>query len=200
MITPSVKNNHLKFKQTDDHTWLMYIPATYPCPAAGNDLYTGFKFMVGDEGGYLYTPTTAGSTMINDVNCSGTLEKSSSKRPTWWNWDGNYLEVKKDVADADKKNPYHGMTSSDLLMDGCLEFTITLEDNGNLSYYAVLNPDKRVSYAACNTTEGSDNGTYYEAKHTNLLFADRNSDGTFSPYYQGKIGMEKLPSENYDNI
>jgi|GEM_PF-1232667 len=200
MITPSVKNNHLKFKQTDDHTWLMYIPATYPCPAAGNDLYTGFKFMVGDEGGYLYTPTTAGSTMINDVNCSGTLEKSSSKRPTWWNWNGNYLEVKKDVADADKKNPYYGMTSSDLLMDGCLEFTITLENNGNLSYHAVRNPDKRVSYAACNTTEGSDNGTYYEAKHTNFLFADRNSDGTFSPYYQGKIGMEKLPSENYDNI
>ena len=43
MITSSVTKNHLKFKQTSDDTWLMYVPATYPCPYAGNNAYTGFQ-------------------------------------------------------------------------------------------------------------------------------------------------------------
>lgn len=204
MITQSVTSNHLKFKQTSDKTWLMYVPATYPCPNAGGNAYTGFQFIVGDDEGYLYTPQSKGQ-MVNgeDGSNSGTLTKSTSKRDTWWNWwsfSGNCLEVKKNVPQSEQKNPYNGMTSKDLVMDGCLELTIKQNDDGSLTYKAKLNDQKRVAYAACNCTEGSDNGSYYAAKYTTFLFADKQTDGTFSPYYKGKVVVEKIPSENYNQV
>lgn len=199
MITQSVTKNHLKFKQTSDDTWLMYVPATYPCPNAGNNAYTGFQFIVGDDEGYLYTPQSKGQ-MVNgeDGPNSGTLTKSTSKRASWWGWSlsGNCLEVKKNVPQSEQKNPYNGMTAKDLVMDGCLELTITQNADGSLTYKAKLNDQKRVAYAACNCTEGSDNGTYYAAKYTTFLFADKQSDGTFSPYYKGKLVFEDIPAEN----
>lgn len=88
------------------------------------------------------------------------------------------------------------MTAKDLVMDGCLELTITQNADGSLTYKAKLNDQKRVAYAACNCTEGSDNGTYYAAKYTTFLFADKQSDGTFSPYYKGKLVFEDIPAEN----
>lgn len=204
MITQSVTKNHLKFKQTSNNTWLMWVPATYPCPNAGGNAYTGFKFIVSDDEGYLYMPATQGSTEVNgeDLYKTGTLQKASSKRETWWGWWSNssYLEVKKDVPEAERKNPYNGMTAKDLVMDGCLQFTIKLQPDGNLTYHAALDRTRRVAYAASNCTEGSDNGTYFEAKHTTFLFANRQADGTFSPYYQGKIVFENIPSENNNNI
>lgn len=199
MITPTVAKNHLKFKQTSDNTWLMYVPATYPCPNAGGNAYTGFQFIVGDDEGYLYLPQSKGQ-MVNgeEESNSGTLTKSANKRETWWNWDysGACLEVKKNVPQSEQKNVYNGMTSKDLVMDGCLMFTITLGDDGNLTYKATLDSKKRVAYAACNCTEGSDNGTYYEAKYTTYLFAKKQEDGTFSPKYSGKFVFEDIPSEN----
>ena len=200
MITQSVTKNHLKFKQTSDDTWLMYVPATYPCPNAGQNAYTGFQFIVGDDEGYLYTPQSKGQ-MVNgeDGSNSGTLTKSTSKRDTWWNWwsfSGNCLEVKKNVPQSEQKNPYNGMTAKDLVMDGCLELTIKQNDDGSLTYKAKLNDQKRVAYAACNCTEGSDNGSYYAAKYTTFLFADKQNDGTFSPYYKGKLVFEDVPAEN----
>lgn len=203
MITSSVTKNHLRFKQTSDNTWQMYVPATYPCPNAGNNAYTGFQFIVGDEEGYLYTPQSKGQIVNGEEGTnSGTLTKSQEKRSEWWNWyNANaYLEVKKDVPQSEQKNPYNGMTAKDLVMDGCLVFTITLDAEGNLKYKATLDPKRRVSYAACNTVEGSDNGTYYSAAYTTFLFADKQSDGTFSPYYKGKVVVDNIPSENYNQI
>lgn len=194
MITPTVKENHLKFKQTSDNTWLMYVPATYPCYSSWNT--TGFKFMVGDDEGFLYTPSASGSTEINgdkDHN-EGSLVRSSSKRANVWvGLPDNWLEVKKDGASLVRK-------AEDIVMDGCLVFEITLGTDGNLTYKASLDPNRRVSYAACNTVEGSDNGTYWSAAYTTFLFADKQSDGTFSPYYKGKVVVDNKPSENYDQI
>ena len=194
MITPTVKENHLKFKQTSDNTWLMYVPATYPCYSSWNT--TGFKFMVGDDEGFLYTPSASGSTEINGDkgHNEGSLVKSSTKRANVWaGLPDNWLEVKKDEAKTVTK-------ADDIVMDGCLVFTITLGDDGNLTYKATLDSNRRVSYAACNTTE-SDNGyAYKEAKYTTFLFADKQSDGTFSPYYKGKVVVDNIPSENYNQI
>lgn len=198
MITSSVTKNHLKFKQTSDNTWLMYVPATYPCPNAGGNAYTGFQFIVGDDEGYLYTPQQKGQ-MVNGDNGSntGTLSKSADKRNTGWSWDWSRacLEVKKNVPQSDQKNVYNDMTAKDLVMDGCLEFTITLNGDGSLNYQARLNDQKRVAYAACNCTEGSDNGTYYAAKHTTFLFASKEGD-KFLPYYTGKLVYEDIAPEN----
>lgn len=196
MITPSVTSNHLRFKQTSENTWLMYVPATYPCHASWNK--TGFKFMVGDDEGFLYTPTASGSTEINGDkgHNEGSLVKSSTKRENVWvNLPDNWLEVKKDEASNVNK-------AEDIVMDGCLVFTITKGADGNLTYKASLDPNRRVSYAACNTTM-SDNGyAYNEAKYTTFLFADKDkqSNGTFSPYYKGKVVVDKIPSESIDQI
>ncbi len=194
MITSSVTKNHLKFKQTSDDTWLMYVPATYPCHSSWGTV--GFKFMVGDDEGYLYTPTASGSTKINgdEGSNTGSLVRSASKRANIWaGLPDNWLEVKKDGASKVNK-------SEDIVMDGTLVFEIKLGDDGNLTYKATLDQTRRVSYAACNTVEGSDNGTYWSAAHTTFLFADKQVDGTFSPYYKGKVVVEKIPSENNDNI
>lgn len=194
MITQSVTRNHLKFKQTSDDTWLMYVPATYPCHSSWGTV--GFKFMVGDDEGYLYTPTASGSTKINgdEGSNTGSLVKSSSRRANVWvGLPDSWLEVKKDGASQVNK-------AEDIKMDGCLVFKIILGADGNLTYKATLDPTRRVSYAACNTVEGSDNGTYWSAAHTTFLFADKQADGTFSPYYKGKVVVEKIPSENNDNI
>lgn len=203
MLTPTVTKNHLKFKQTSDNTWLMYVPATYPCPGAGNNLYKGFQFIVGDDEGYLYRPQTSGQ-MVNgeDGSNSGTLTKSSAKRASWDSWDYSAacLAVKKDVPQSERKNPYWGMTSKDLVMDGCLVFTITLGEDGNLTYTAGLDDERRVAYAACNTVEGSDNGTYWSAAYTTFLFASKLTDGTFSPYYKGKVVVDNIPSENNNQV
>lgn len=194
MITPEVKENHLRFKQTSDNTWLMYVPATYPCYLSWNT--TGFKFMVGDDAGFLYTPSASGSTEINGDkgHNEGLLVKSSTKRENVWvNLPNNWLEVKKDGARQVRE-------AGDIVMDGCLVFEITLGTDGNLTYKATLDPNRRVSYAACNTTM-SDNGyAYKEAKYTTFLFADKQSDGTFSPYYKGKVVVDNIPSENYNQI
>lgn len=202
MITPTVTKNHLRFKQTSDNTWLMYVPATYPCPSAYNNAYTGFRFIVGDEEGYLYTPQSEGQIVnAEEGTNSGTLTKSQEKRSEWWNWGANaYLEVKKDVPQSEQKNVYNGMAAKDLVMDGSLVFTITLGDDGNLTYKASLDPNRRVSYAACNTVEGSDNGTYWSAAYTTFLFADKQSGDTFSPYYKGKVVVDNIPSENNNQI
>lgn len=203
MITSSVTKNHLRFKQTSDNTWQMYVPATYPCPGAGNNAYTGFQFIVGDEDGYLYTPQSKGQIVNGEEGTnSGTLTKSQEKRSEWWNWysANAYLEVKKNVPQSEQKNVYNGMTAKDLVMDGSLVFTIALGDDGNLTYKASLDPNRRVSYAACNTVEGSDNGTYWSAAYTTFLFADKQSDGTFSPYYKGKVVVDNIPSENNNQI
>lgn len=194
MITQSVTKNHLKFKQTSDDTWLMYVPATYPCHSSWGTV--GFKFMVVDDEGYLYTPTASGSTKINgdEGSNTGSLVKSSSKRADVWAvLPDKWLEVKKDGASQVNK-------AEDIKMDGCLVFEITLDADGNLTYKATLDPTRRVSYAACNTVEGSDNGTYWSAAHTTFLFADKQADGTFSPYYKGKVVVEKIPSENYNQV
>lgn len=194
MITQSVTKNHLKFKQTSDDTWLMYVPATYPCHSSWGTV--GFKFMVGDDEGYLYTPTASGSTKINgdEGSNTGSLVKSSSRRANVWvGLPDQWLEVKKDGASQVNK-------AEDIKMDGCLVFEITLGADGNLTYKATLDPTRRVSYAACNTVEGSDNGTYWSAAHTTFLFADKQTDGTFSPYYKGKVVVEKIPSENYNHV
>lgn len=194
MITPTVKSNHLRFKQTSDNTWLMYVPATYPCYSSWNT--TGFRFMVGDDEGFLYTPSASGSTEINGDkgHNEGSLVKSSTKRANVWaGLPDNWLEVKKDGAKTVTK-------ADDIVMDGCLVFTITLGDDGNLTYKATLDSNRRVSYAACNTTE-SDNGyAYKEAKYTTFLFADKQSDGTFSSYYKGKVVVDKIPSEINNTI
>lgn len=202
MITPTVTKNHLRFKQTSDNTWLMYVPATYPCPSAYNNANTGFRFIVGDEEGYLYTPQSEGQIVnAEEGTNSGTLTKSQEKRSEWWNWGANaYLEVKKDVPQSEQKNVYNGMAAKDLVMDGSLVFTITLGDDGNLTYKASLDPNRRVSYAACNTVEGSDNGTYWSAAYTTFLFADKQSGDTFSPYYKGKVVVDNIPSENNNQI
>lgn len=192
MVTPTVLKNHLKFRQTSVNTWLMYVPATYPCHAAWNS--TGFKFMVSDEEGYLYTPASGSTTVNGDEGSNaGTLVKSSTKRNAWAAPNGNWLEVKKGEAKMASK-------PDDIVMDGCLVFKITLGADGNLTYQATLDPNNRVAYAACNTVEGSDNGTLFSADHTNFLFASKLPDGTFSPYYQGKIAIANIPSENYDQI
>lgn len=193
MVTPSVTKNHLKFKQTSDNTWLMYVPATYPCHATWNS--TGFKFMVSDEEGYLYTPQSSGSTIVNgdEGGNAGTLFKSATKRDAWGIPSDKWLEVR-------KGEPKTANKPDDIVMDGCLVFKITLGTNGNLTYQATLDPNNRVSYAACNTVEGSDNGTLFSADHTNFLFASKQTDGTFSPNYKGKIAIANIPSENYDQI
>lgn len=194
MITSTVTKNHLKFKQTSDNTWLMYVPATYPCHMSRGTV--GFKFMVSDEEGYLYMPVASGSTEINgDAGFNtGSLVKSTSKRSTnvYAQLSDNWLEVKKGGASQVSK-------AEDIVMDGCLVFEITLGADGNLTYKATLDPTRRVSYAACNTTEGEDNGTYYPAANTTFLFASKLPDGTFSPYYKGKVVVEKLASENNDH-
>lgn len=194
MITSTVTSNHLRFKQTSDNTWLMYVPATYPCHSSWST--TGFKFMVGDDEGFLYTPSASGSTEINGDKShnEGSLVKSSTKRANIWvGLPDKWLEVKKDGASMVNK-------AEDIVMDGCLVFTITLGDDGNLTYKATLDPNRRVSYAACNTVEGSDNGTYWSAAYTTFLFASKNTDGSFSPYYKGKVVVDKIPSENYNQI
>lgn len=204
MLTPSVNKNHLKFKQTSDNTWLMYVPATYPCPGAGNNLYNGFQFIVGDDEGYLYRPQTSGQ-MVNgeDGSNSGTLTKSSAKRASWDSWDYSAacLEVKKEVPQSERKNPYRGMTSNDLVMDGCLVFTITLGEDGNLTYTAGLDDERRVAYAACNCTEGT-NGylNFNAAQYTTFLFAAKQADGTFSATYKGKAVFEDIADEDNHNI
>ena len=194
MITPTVKENHLKFKQTSDNTWLMYVPATYPCCMSGGTV--GFKFMVSDEEGHLYMPAASGSTKINgDLGSNtGWLVKSSSTRVNIWaQLPNNWLEVKKDGASQVSK-------PEDIVMDGCLVFEITLRADGNLTYKATLDDTRRVSYAACNTTMSNDGYAYGEAKYTTFLFASKMSDGTFSPYYKGKVVVDKIPSENYNQI
>lgn len=192
MITPTVKSNHLRFKQTSDKTWLMYVPATYPCYFSWGT--TGFKFMVGDDEGFLYTPTASGSTEINGDkgHNEGSLVKSSTKRANIWeNLPDKWLEVKKDGASKVSK-------AEDIVMDGCLVFEITLVADGNLTYKASLDDTRRVSYAACNTTMSNNGYAYNEAKYTTFLFADKQSDRTFSPYYKGKVVVDKIPSENND--
>lgn len=194
MITSTVTKNHLKFKQTSDNTWLMYVPATYPCHMSWGTV--GLKFMVSDEEGYLYMPAASGSTEINgDAGFNtGSLVKSTSKRQNVWAaLPDNWLEVKKDGASTVNK-------AEDIVMDGCLVFQITLGDDGNLTYKAALDQNRRVSYAACNTVEGSDDGTYWSAAYTTFLFASKNDDGSFSPYYKGKVVVDKIPSENNDQI
>ena len=194
MLTPTVTKNHLKFKQTSDNTWLMYVPATYPCHMSWGTV--GFKFMVGDDEGYLYTPSASGSTTINgdEGSNSGSLVKSSSKRTNIWaGLPNNWLEVKKDGATQVTK-------AEDIVMDGCLVFTITLGEDGNLTYTAGLDDERRVAYAACNTVEGSDNGTYWSAAYTTFLFASKLTDGTFSPYYKGKVVVDNIPSENNNQV
>lgn len=206
MLTPTVNKNHLKFKQTSDNTWVMYVPATYPCPNPGNNPYTGFQFIAGDDEGYVYRPQTSGQMVNADKGSnSGTLTKSSDKRGAWDQWSnyssGACLEVKKNVPQSEQKNPYNGMTPKDLIMDGCLVFTIKKEADGNLTYTAQLNPDKRVAYAACNCTDGPNAyKNYMAAKYTTFLFADKQNDGTFSPKYKGKLVFEDIADEDSHNI
>ena len=121
--------------------------------------------------------------------------KSTSKRSTnvYAPLSDNWLEVKKDRANMVNK-------AEDIVMDGCLVFEITLGADGNLTYKATLDSNRRVSYAACNTVEGPDNGTYWSAAYTTFLFASKNADGSFSPYYKGKVVVDKIPSENNDQI